>query len=127
MRSDSQLLVNQMRGIFAVRSLRIAGLHRELQQLARRFPHLQWHWAPREENTEADALSRRACADAVLAEKAKGATVEALVGGTLRVQSTTGRGWYRVQDDPEEGGSPAFRRGLRSFKHIVAARQWLKA
>jgi len=57
----------------------------------------------------------------------KGLQVELLEGGALRVQSSTGRGWYRVQDDPEEGGSPAFRRGLRSFKHIVAARQWLKA
>jgi ribonuclease HI len=124
MRSDSQLLVNQMRGIFAVRSLRIAGLHRELQQLARRFPHLQWRWAPREENTEADALSRRAYAEAVLAEKAQGLQVELLEGGALRVQSSTGSGWYRVTLDPQGCECPVFRGGMRPCcKHIVAARQ----
>jgi ribonuclease HI len=72
-RSDSELLVNQMRGIYAVRSPRIASLHGELQRLARRFREIRWRWVPREENTEADALSRRAYAEAVLAEKAKGA------------------------------------------------------
>jgi ribonuclease HI len=124
MRSDSQLLVNQMRGIFAVRSLRIAGLHRELQQLARRFPHLQWRWAPREENTEADALSRRAYAEAVLAEKAQGLQVELLEGGALRVQSSAGSGWYRVTLDPQGCECPVFRGGMRPCcKHMVAARQ----
>jgi ribonuclease HI len=72
-RSDSQLLVQQMQGKYAVRSRRIAALHGKLRRLAACFRQVRWRWVPREENREADALSRRAYAEAVSKERAQGA------------------------------------------------------
>lgn len=126
-RSDSQLLVRQMQGEYAVRSRRIAALHGNLRRLAARFRQLRWRWVPREENREADALSRRAYAEAVLLEKAHDLQVEMLQDGTLRVQSSSGRGWYHVVLQPESCECPAFQHGRRPCKHIVAARQRLSA
>ncbi len=120
-RSDSQLLVRQMQGAYAVRSQRIAGLHGELRRLAVRFRQLRWRWVPREENREADALSRRAYAEAVSKGRARGLTVERLADGAYRVASSRGEGWYRVTLAPEECECPAFSRGLRPCKHVLAA------
>jgi len=49
-RSDSQLLVRQMQGVYAVKSTRIRGLHRELCALAGRFRSVSWKWVPRHLN-----------------------------------------------------------------------------
>lgn len=65
-KSDSRMLVNQMSGEWRVSKKAFKnsaeGSYVEMyfmaQDLARKFGHLRFVWIPREENTEADALSR---------------------------------------------------------------------
>lgn len=59
-KSDSQLLINQLNDSWQVRSARIRPLYDEAQSLLRNFPRVSFRWIPREENKEADLLSRRA-------------------------------------------------------------------
>jgi ribonuclease HI len=60
LRSDSALVVNQMSGKWKFRK----GLYREKYQeavrLSAQFNDLKFRWVPREENEEADELSREA-------------------------------------------------------------------
>jgi len=58
-RGDSQLTIRQMQGRYAVRAKRLAPLHEEAMRLARMFERVEFEWVPREQNEEADALSRR--------------------------------------------------------------------
>ncbi len=57
---DSELVVRQMNGEYAVRAEHLRAYHDHLAQLAGRFAHSEFHWIPREENTRADALSKEA-------------------------------------------------------------------
>jgi ribonuclease HI len=58
--SDSQLMVRQINGEYAVHSENTVGLYYQVQQLAGLFHKIRFVWVPREQNAEADALSRRA-------------------------------------------------------------------
>jgi ribonuclease HI len=64
MRGDSMLSVKQMSGEWQIRGGCYVPYWRKAQELARRFPCLKFIWIPREENYEADVLSK-----AVLKEK----------------------------------------------------------
>ena len=59
--SDSQLLVNQVRGLYKVKKPHLVELHeavvRSIREHGMRF---EIHYIPREENLEADGLARRA-------------------------------------------------------------------
>ncbi|MCI4365012.1 MAG: ribonuclease HI family protein [Thermoplasmata archaeon] len=69
-RGDSQLVVQQMRGEYAVRAPHLKEYHARLTQLAGTFAAVRWVWIPREQNTRADALSKLALAEhAVGAER----------------------------------------------------------
>ena len=57
---DSQLVVRQMKGEYEVRAEHLKAYHEWLSQLARSFHRVEFRWIPREENTRADALSKRA-------------------------------------------------------------------
>jgi len=59
-RGDSQLVIRQLRGEYAVRAPRIAPLYRRVRELLARFPSCEFEWVPREGNREADALSLEA-------------------------------------------------------------------
>jgi ribonuclease HI len=59
-RGDSQLVIQQMRGEYAVRAVHLRQYHARLDQLARTFSEVRWVWVPREENERADALSKQA-------------------------------------------------------------------
>ncbi len=59
-RSDSALLVQQVNGKYAVRALRLKPLHERVIRLLPQFKSIHVQWIPREENVEADALTRRA-------------------------------------------------------------------
>jgi ribonuclease HI len=61
---DSQLIIRQMRGEYAVRTEHLRPYHEHLQALARGFAHVDFQWVPREENRRADALSKEALAEA---------------------------------------------------------------
>ncbi len=62
-RSDSKLLVNQMRGEWKVKKGAYVEKYKEAKEIAKRFRSLRFAWVPREENTEADELSRIAYAE----------------------------------------------------------------
>ena len=56
-RSDSELLVKQMRGEYRVRHPGLLPLHQEARGLAARLDHVRYEHVRREENREADRLS----------------------------------------------------------------------
>jgi ribonuclease HI len=64
-RSDSQLLIYQLSGLYAVRAERIKPLYERAISLAQRFRRIRFEWVSREESFEADELSRRAYRDYV--------------------------------------------------------------
>jgi ribonuclease HI len=73
-KSDSKMLVNQMAGSWKVSkkayNSRAEGSYvdkyLEAKELARRFPRLTFEWIPREQNSEADELSRVAYREQLL-------------------------------------------------------------
>ncbi len=66
-RSDSELLVKQMKGIYRVKNPGLQPLHREAQQLARRIGRVVFEHVRREMNTEADRLANKAMDEAAAA------------------------------------------------------------
>jgi ribonuclease HI len=58
--SDSRLLVNQMNGLWKTHEGLYLRWHQEAQRLAQGFPRLRFQWVPREQNMQADVLSREA-------------------------------------------------------------------
>ena len=60
LRSDSQLLIYQLQGRYAVRSERLRPLYHQLIKDLKAFRRVSFRWIPREQNEEADALSRQA-------------------------------------------------------------------
>ncbi len=61
-RLDSEIVVNQMNGRFAVNSAKLKPLHRQACELSRRVPHLTLTHISRELNRMADALAAEAAA-----------------------------------------------------------------
>ena len=59
-KGDSQLVINQMKGIYAVKSPRIYPLWKRAQELASKFRKIKFEWVSREDNKIADELSARA-------------------------------------------------------------------
>jgi probable phosphoglycerate mutase len=57
LRSDSQLLINQIEGRYRVRTPHLQPLHRRVRELARRFERIDYEHVRRERNTEADRLA----------------------------------------------------------------------
>lgn len=58
--SDSQLLIFQLQGRYAVRSNRLRPLYDRLTKDLKTFKRISFRWIPRDENYEADLLSRQA-------------------------------------------------------------------
>jgi probable phosphoglycerate mutase len=57
---DSELVVDQMNGVSAVRQAHLSELHGEASGLMTQFASIRISWVPREMNTEADQLVRDA-------------------------------------------------------------------
>ncbi len=57
-RGDSKLIVNQLKGEYKVKSLRIVELFHEAKKLLSKFKNLRIEWVDRSLNQEADRLSR---------------------------------------------------------------------
>ena len=62
--SDSELLVKQLRGDYAVKTAHLKILHGEMMALLRQFTGWEARHIPREKNTEADALATQHARDA---------------------------------------------------------------
>jgi ribonuclease HI len=58
--SDSELLVKQLAGDYAVKAEHLRPLHDEAKALLQGFSFIQVRHIPREENAQADAMSNRA-------------------------------------------------------------------
>ena len=58
--SDSQLLVNQLKGLYKVKTPSIRILFRECQSFLKKIPECEFFHIPREKNYEADALANEA-------------------------------------------------------------------
>lgn len=61
-RMDSEVVIKQMTGHFAVHSPRLKIMHQKACELARQFGNLRYTHIPREVNTLADALAAEASA-----------------------------------------------------------------
>jgi ribonuclease HI len=59
-KSDSQLIVNQITGDYKVKSKRIISLYKQVLLLKSKFQDIQIKWIPREKNREADGLTNKA-------------------------------------------------------------------
>jgi ribonuclease HI len=59
-KSDSQLVVNQLTGDYKVKAKRIMSLYKQVLLLKNKFQDIQIKWIPREENREADKLTNKA-------------------------------------------------------------------
>jgi ribonuclease HI len=57
LRSDSQLLINQISGVYKVRTPHLQPLHRRVLQLAAGFERIRFEHVPRARNAEADRLA----------------------------------------------------------------------
>ena len=57
--SDSQLVVNQMKGLYKVKNQELAPLYQEVKALANSFEKIQFTYIPRELNKEADGEVNR--------------------------------------------------------------------
>jgi ribonuclease HI len=57
LRTDSQLLVNQLTGVYRVKTPHLQPLHRELRSLAAGFDRVTFEHVPRARNVEADRLA----------------------------------------------------------------------
>lgn len=56
-KSDSQLVVNQLAGTFKVKGKRILPLYKQVLLLKKKFADIEIKWVPREQNREADRLT----------------------------------------------------------------------
>jgi len=59
-RSDSELMVNQLNGRYKVKSIGLRPLYLEARQLLAKFDQAKIDYIPRESNVEADALANEA-------------------------------------------------------------------
>ena len=59
-KSDSQLIVNHLRGNYKVKAKRIIPLYQKVMLLKSKFHDVQIKWVPREKNREADMLTNEA-------------------------------------------------------------------
>jgi ribonuclease HI len=59
LRSDSQLLINQITGTYKVRTPHLQPLHRRVLQLAAGFERIRFEHVPRARNAEADRLANQ--------------------------------------------------------------------
>ena len=69
LRSDSQLLINQLTGLYRVRTPHLQPLHRRVLELAAGFDSIAYEHVPRELNTEADRLANSGVDDGLAARR----------------------------------------------------------
>ena len=63
LRSDSQLMINQMTGRYRVKTAHLEPLHRRVRELARGFHRVEYEHVPRAQNAAADALANKGVDD----------------------------------------------------------------
>jgi ribonuclease HI len=136
-KTDSQLVVRQINGIYAVRSPAIMPLYQKAIRLVKCFKSLNLEWCPREQNEEADELSRKAYERVLKAQKQTRQSkardilsgIMLLSDGTFKVPSQSSPGLiYRVDIKRNTCTCPDFQtRGKKVgyCKHTLAVRMSL--
>ncbi|MHB1866510.1 MAG: ribonuclease HI [Thermoplasmata archaeon] len=71
-RGDSQLVIRQSTGEYAVRTAHLKPLHDRLMELTKSFEEVRFRWVPREENQRADALSKQGLLGRPAAARSRG-------------------------------------------------------
>ena len=71
MYSDSQLVVNQMKGLYKVKNQELASLNQEVKALADSFESIEFNYVPRELNKIADGEVNRILDEHELSKRAK--------------------------------------------------------
>jgi ribonuclease HI len=66
---DSQLVIRQMQGEYEVKAEHLKAYHDFLTRLSQEFSEVRFEWVPREQNIEADRLSKEALHDALPAAR----------------------------------------------------------
>lgn len=130
LRTDSQLVVFQIRGTYRVRSARLQSLYRQVQtwiaRAGERGVSVTVAWVPREDNQRADELSRIAWATIMARRRPE-------LAGQYTVRYDSAKGYFlvrdaRVDDRPEfkvrfsplSCSCKHFRRSGRPCNHIQA-------
>lgn len=101
LRSDSELLVRQLRGEYRTRASHLAELGARIEQVVRAFEAVEFEHVPREANARADALANRAL-DAALGRP--GAAAAAAPGGDADAAAPGGTA--AEGGEAEGGGAP---------------------
>lgn len=124
--SDSQLVVNQINGSFAVNSYNIQPYFKKLCGLLENFKDISFQWIPRENNKKANELANKA----VLQEEYRKRLENA---GDLDVVMKDGRffvGKYYVNPEIPFCECSDFRMRCQRWgipcKHIIAVRRFIK-
>jgi ribonuclease HI len=59
-KGDSQLVINQIKGKYKVRAVKMIPLYQKVKSLLSKFTDIKIEWIPRDKNKEADELSNKA-------------------------------------------------------------------
>jgi ribonuclease HI len=59
-RGDSQLVINQIKGKYKVKAVKIIPLYQKVKSILSKFKDIRMEWIPRDNNKEADKLSNKA-------------------------------------------------------------------
>jgi ribonuclease HI len=122
-RGDSQLVIRQLTGEYSVKAKEMRAEFNKAMGLLRRIGNWKAFWVPREENTQADALSKKhvtAAVDARVVEAAKLVVVEKLSGQIWSARGSAGKS-YAIDLAAMVCSCPDFTRRRRICKHLVAA------
>ncbi len=101
-RSDSQLLVCQMRGEYRVKNAGLQSLHREARELAARIGRVSFEHVPRARNQDADRLANLAMDEAAATPPA----IERRIGAAKASQSALPFDEHLPDNAPHSGASP---------------------
>lgn len=121
LRSDSQLLIYQLDGSYAVRSPRIYPLYSHVRKLLKKFKKKSYCWIPREENEEADALSRRAYYSRM--EKSRKERAKELVPLVEKIEDGYKIKDYFIPEDLSNCSCPDY--GMRCQKYEIRCKHIL--
>lgn len=127
-KSDSQLLIRQLNGQYAVRSSNLQPLFAKVKKLLKSFKKVKFVWIPREQNEEADSLSRKAYNQFMQTsrlQKAKNISLEKIKKIDYNRYSIQGTKEYIVDLTKDTCTCPDFKKHQRvnvECKHILAVK-----
>jgi ribonuclease HI len=118
---DSQLVVNQVNGLWRINHSHLYQLCQKAQEALNSIPEWSLNWIPREKNTHADALSTKA-----ISAPAPGSSASPFTGRLEQITATIflahGTGVYAVDVARGACTCPSFTTGkTRPCKHVIAA------